>query len=143
MSSVFTRIIDRELPAEIVWEDVDFIAIMDANPISEGHLLVIPKVEEDSIFDLPTDTYRRIWDLVRWLEKPLLRATGGPRIGVAVEGFGVPHAHIHMVPVYRGGDLDPHRARKASKEELAEIARRIRLEIDQAPNDTLQANPRE
>ncbi len=133
MSSVFTRIIHRELPAEIVWEDAEFIAIMDANPMSDGHLLVIPKVEQDSIFGLPPDRYRRIWNLVRWLEKPLLRAIGCPRIGIAVEGFGVPHAHIHMVPLYHGGDLDPHRARKAPKEALAEAARRIRSEIGREP----------
>jgi histidine triad (HIT) family protein len=133
MSSIFTRIIHRELPAEIVWEDTSFIVIMDVNPVSEGHLLVIPKIEEDSIFSLPNDTYDQIWNLVRWLEKPLLRAIGCPRIGIAVEGYGVPHVHVHMVPVYRAGDLDPHRARKATEEELREISGRVRSEIEKEP----------
>jgi histidine triad (HIT) family protein len=140
MATIFTKIIRRELPGQIVWEDDAFAAIMDINPVSAGHLLVIPKREEDSLFSLPTEEYVQLWELVRWLEGPLRRAIGSPRIGIAVEGFSVPHVHIHMVPVYQGGDLDPNRGQKATIEELCILAGRIRNEIEveaeqDAPSD--------
>lgn len=138
MASIFTKIIARELPAQVVWEDDAVIVIMDVNPVHEGHLLVIPKREEDSIFSLSPAEYHRLWHVVRCLEGPLRRAIDSPRIGIAVEGFGVPHVHIHMVPVFRGGDLDPNRAKTTSDEVLASAAARIRSEIKSEPNQALQ-----
>lgn len=78
---------------------------------------------------------------MRWLEAPLRRAIGSPRIGIAVEGFGVPHVHIHKVPVYRGGDLDPHRAKKSAADMLAGVAARIKDEIREEPNRLPETTP--
>ncbi len=130
--SIFTRIARRELPAHVVWEDADFMAFLTLNPISSGHLLVTPKEEVDSIFALGASAYQRLWQIVRFLEVPLREAIGSPSIGIAVEGFGVPHAHVHLVPVYHLGDMDPRRASTATLEELRPVAEKIRLEVEKA-----------
>jgi histidine triad (HIT) family protein len=132
MSTVFTKIIQREIPSEIVWEDEEFIAIMDVNPIRTGHVLLIPKLEVDSIFDLPDPLYCNIWTTARKLQAPLAKATSSPRVGIAVEGFGVAHAHIHLVPVYQGNDLSPERAKPMTQAELKAIGQTIREAINNA-----------
>jgi histidine triad (HIT) family protein len=133
MTSIFTRIARKELPAHIVWEDAEFMALMALAPISSGHLLLAPKAEVDTIYNLTERAYYRLWQIVKCLEAPLRRAIGAPRIGIAFEGFGVAHAHIHLVPVYRRGDLDPRRATQAAFEDLRPIAERIRAEIASEP----------
>jgi len=135
MDTLFTRIIKRELPAEIVWEDGDFIAIMDISPINPGHLLLIPKIEIDSIFDLPDSVFRRLWDITRWLQEPLRKATQSNRVAIAVEGFTIPHAHVHLVPVNGANELDPKRAKKAGVAELNIVATRIRSLLLKIPQN--------
>jgi histidine triad (HIT) family protein len=129
MSSIFTKIIRREEPGYIVWEDKEFIALLDINPIKPGHTLVIPKEEVDSIFDLSEEQYKKIWEIVKFLASPLQKATQAKRIGIAVEGFGVPHTHIHLVPVNNTCDLDPNKSKKATQEELETMHSQILNEI--------------
>jgi histidine triad (HIT) family protein len=129
MTSIFTRIARREFPAHIVWENAEFLAFMAVTPISPGHLLLVPKEQVESIYDLTEDTYARFWQIVRRLEAPLRRATGAARIGLAFEGFGVAHAHVHLVPVCRRGDLDPSRATQVTLDELRPLAERISGEV--------------
>jgi histidine triad (HIT) family protein len=133
MTSIFTRIARKELPAHIVWEDAEFMALMAIKPVSSGHLLLAPKELVDSIYNLTERAYYRLWQIVRFLEAPLRRAIGAPRIGIAFEGFDVAHAHVHLIPVYRLGDLDPHRATQATLEGLQPIAEQIRAEIASEP----------
>ncbi len=125
MASIFTKIIQRQSPGYIVWENKHFAALLDINPVNPGHTLVIPRQEVDSIFDLDEQSYSGLWNSVRYLQPYLQKATVARRIGIAVEGFGVPHVHIHMVPVNNGGELDPHRAKKASPEELENMRLQI------------------
>ena len=133
MTSIFTRIARKELPAHIVWEDAEFMSLMSIKPVSSGHLLLAPKAQVDTIYNLTERAYYRLWQIVRFLEAPLQRAIGAPRIGIAFEGFGVAHAHVHLIPVYRLGDLDPRRATLAAFEDLRPIAERIRAEIASEP----------
>lgn len=129
MSSIFTKVIRREAPGHIIWEDNEFIALLDTHPINIGHTLVIPKEEIDSIFDLSEEQYKKIWEIVKFLASPIQRATQAKRIGIAVEGFGVPHVHVHLIPVNNSCDLDPNKSKKASPEELERMYHQIRKEI--------------
>ena len=129
MASVFSRILSGELPGQIVWQDEDFAALLDINPINPGHVLLVPKLEIESIFEWPAPLYQRAWEIVRWLEPVLRRVTGAPKLGVAVEGFGVVHAHIHLVPVFAGNQLDPNRAKAASQSELSQMRLQIMREL--------------
>ena len=116
--SVFTRIINRELPARILFEDNDFISIIPKNHfVNQGHVLVIPKIEVDKVFDLPEDTYKNLWALCKKLSKPLEKVTKAKRIGIAVEGFSVAHVHVHLCPINNVAELDPHRQENWSESE--------------------------
>ena len=111
VASVFTKIINRELSARIVWEDDAFIALLpNAHFVNQGHLLLVPKIEVDGIFDLPAKTYQKLWLHAKALSATLQKITEAPRIGIAVEGFSVPHVHVHLCPVYEVAQLDPHRS---------------------------------
>lgn len=127
MSSIFTKIINREIPAEIIWEDDHFIAFMDAYPVVHGHVLVCPKQEVDYIFDLDEQTYADLWKAVKKISLPLQKATQTKRICLQVEGFQVPHVHVHLLPQDAYGENAI--ARDISKEAIAEMAGKIRGEI--------------
>lgn len=127
--SIFAQIVRGEAPAHRVWEDDAFLAFLDLRPIRPGHTLLIPKEAPDSVFDLAPEVYAGLWERARRLEAPLREATGARRVGLVVEGFGVPHAHVHLVPIDALGDLDPCRQRPASHGELSALATRIREAI--------------
>ena len=99
MASIFTKIINREIPAHIVAEDDDFLAFLDINPLVEGHCLVIPKTEVDYIFDLDDMTYVGLHVFCKKLARALKQAVTCQRIGTAVIGLEVPHTHVHLVPL--------------------------------------------
>lgn len=122
---VFCRILRGELPAHTVRESADFLAFLDVRPINPGHLLLIPRVHVDQLFELPEPSYRALFDQARLLAGPLRAATGALRIGVAVEGFGVPHVHVHLVPLNGGAELNPERARSAAPGELEAMRTRL------------------
>lgn len=126
MSTLFSRIIHRELDAHIVFEQDEFIAILDRAPINPGHILLIPFEEVEEVIDLSPQRYQAIWLLVQKFSAVLKLAFNAPKVGIVVEGFGVPHAHIHLIPIYQGNQLNPERAKEASNEELAEAADKIR-----------------
>ncbi|MHA6728126.1 HIT family protein [Chryseobacterium sp. A301] len=106
MSSIFTKIINREIPAYIVAEDEHHIAFLDAMPLVEGHTLVIPKKEVDLIFDLDSESYKALWSFSQEVAKKVGKAIDCVRVGVAVVGLEVPHAHIHLVPLNQMSDLN-------------------------------------
>jgi histidine triad (HIT) family protein len=127
MSTVFTKIIERELEANIVWEDSDVIAFLPHdNFMNKGHLLVVPKVEVDHIFDLDDEIYHKLWSVAKMLAEPLKELTLAKRIGIGVEGFSVPHVHIHLTPLYNQSELDPHRNVEWSAKERKEFVELMR-----------------
>lgn len=105
MSSIFTKIINREIPAHIVAEDENNIAFLDINPLSEGHTLVIPKKEVDYLFDLEDEDYTALNLFAKKVAIAIKKVTN-KRIGTAVIGIEVPHAHIHLIPFVQMSELN-------------------------------------
>ncbi|MGB0176106.1 MAG: HIT family protein [Owenweeksia sp.] len=129
MSSIFSRIIAGEIPSHKIAEDDQHLAFLDINPLHEGHTLVIPKKEVDYIFDLDPAEYRDLWAFAQKVAHSVGKAIPCTRVGVAVIGLEVPHAHIHLIPINNVKDIDFSRPKlKFSQEELAETAKRIRAE---------------
>lgn len=105
MPSLFTRIVDGEIPAQRVYEDSEHLAFLDIAPIQPGHTLVIPKQEVAQLFDLEPEAYAALWRVVRKVEAALRAATGCKRVVVMVVGYEVPHAHVHLIPTNELGDF--------------------------------------
>ena len=126
MASIFTRIINREIPGYIVAENEDAIAFLDINPLNEGHTLVVPKKEVDKLFDLDEDTYLKLQAFTHKVAQAIEKAIPCLRVGVAVIGLEVPHAHIHLIPLHGMHDIDFGRPKlKLSQEEFEIIAQKI------------------
>lgn len=126
MASIFTRIINREIPAHIIAEDERFIAFLDVMPLVEGHSLVVPKKEVDYIFDLDSSTLADMMVFAQKVAIALKKTISCKRIGVAVIGLEVPHTHVHLVPMNNMGDINFSRPKLSlSKEELAKVAQAI------------------
>ncbi|HEY0654102.1 MAG TPA: HIT family protein [Chryseosolibacter sp.] len=126
MASIFTRIINREIPAYIVAEDANYIAFLDINPLVVGHTLVVPKKEVDFIFDLDDQTLAGLNVFAKKVALAIKNSIPCRRVGVAVIGLEVPHTHIHLVPMNSMNDLNFTRTKlNPAKEELAEAAERI------------------
>ena len=129
MSSIFTKIIERQIPAHIVAEDDDNIAFLDINPLSIGHTLAIPKKEVDYLFDLDDEHYTSLNLFAKKVAIAIKKVTG-KRIGTAVIGLEVPHAHIHLIPFTRMSELNFTNPKlRLSSEELADTARKIQKEF--------------
>ncbi len=128
MPTVFSKIIAGEIPAHIVAEDENFLAFLDVQPVVKGHVLVIPKIEVDYIFDLDDSTLSGLQLFAREVAKKIQRVVPCIKVGVAVVGLEVPHAHMHLIPLNSVGDLSFTKERvKMSSEELAALAEAIRL----------------
>lgn len=126
MASIFTKIINREIPAHIVAENDEFLAFLDINPLAEGHVLVIPKVEVDYLFDLEDDVLSKILVFSKGVAKAIESVVTCERIGISVIGLEVPHAHVHLIPMNSIDDMNFTRMKLSlSPEELAEIAKKI------------------
>jgi histidine triad (HIT) family protein len=125
--TVFTKIINREIPAFIVLEDTNYIAFLDINPLVLGHTLVVPKQEVDFIFDLDDITLAGLHVFAKKVAHALKKAVPSKRIGVAVIGLEVPHTHIHLVPMNSMGDLNFTREKLSpARTELEETAKKIK-----------------
>ena len=105
MATIFTRIINGEIPCYKVAEDANYFAFLDINPLTKGHTLVVPKVEEDYIFNLDDTTYGGLMLFAKKVAKALKQAVPCKRIGVAVMGMEVPHAHVHLIPINKESDM--------------------------------------
>lgn len=126
MSSIFTKIINGEIPSYKIAEDDNFIAFLDAMPLVKGHTLVIPKKEVDLIFDLDSEEFKNLWGFAQQVAKKIEKAIPCKRVGVAVIGLEVPHAHIHLVPLNAMQDLNFANERlKLSPEEYQNIQEAI------------------
>ena len=126
MASVFTRIVNGEIPSYKIAENEHCYAFLDINPLAEGHTLVIPKQEVDYIFDLEDPLYLELHSFAKKVAKAIKTVIPCKRVGVAVLGMEVPHAHIHLVPLQSEGDMD-FRKEKCSltPERFGEIAQKI------------------
>ena len=126
MATIFTRIVKGEIPCYKIAEDERFFAFMDINPVAVGHTLVIPKREDDYIFNLEDDEIAAMMVCAKKVAKALEKAVPCKRIGVAVIGLEVPHAHIHLIPINQEGDMDFKKEHvHMSDEEFREVQQRI------------------
>ncbi|MCB9163331.1 MAG: HIT family protein [Flavobacteriales bacterium] len=127
MASIFTRIIQGEIPGHKLAEDDRFFAFLDISPLREGHALVVPKREVDHLFDLEREELSGIMVFAKEVARKIKAVVPCSRIGISVIGLEVPHAHIHLVPIDTLGDMDFTKPRvKFTTEEFAALAERIR-----------------
>lgn len=130
MPSIFTRIINREIPAHIVAENQKFIAFLDVNPLVEGHCLVVPKEEVDYIFDLDDELLSDLHLFSKKVARGIEQAIDCRRVGVAVIGLEVPHVHVHLVPLNSMDDINFSRPKLSpSQDQLSKTAESIRQTI--------------
>lgn len=123
MASIFSRIVAGEIPCYKVAEDERFFAFLDISPVAKGHTLVIPKKEVDYIFDLDDETYAGLMAFARRVARALEKSIDCKRVGVAVMGLEVPHAHIHLIPITTEGDMNFFAGKLSlPTEEMATIA---------------------
>jgi histidine triad (HIT) family protein len=124
--SIFSKIISGEIPAHKVAETNEFLAFLDISPLAEGHVLVIPKTEVDYIFDLNDETYMGLQMFAKIVATGIKKAITCKKVGVAVIGLEVPHAHIHLIPMNRVDDMNFARPKLSpTQDELAATAKKI------------------
>lgn len=127
MASLFTRIIQGEIPAHVILENEDYFAFLDVFPLVEGHVLVIPKQEVDYLFDLDDQTLAGLFQFAKRVAAAVGKAIPCRKVGVSVIGLEVPHAHVHLVPLQQVDDMNFSRPKmKPSADDLAAVAARIR-----------------
>ena len=129
MASIFTRIIDGEIPCYKVAEDDYFIAFLDVNPNAKGHTLCVPKQEINKIFDMEEDHYLALMKFSRKVAKALEKTVECKRIGVAVVGLEVPHVHVHLIPLQDMDDMRFERKTSLTKEEFESLAMQINANL--------------
>ena len=126
MATIFSRIINGEIPCYKIAENDRFFAFLDINPLSKGHALVVPKHETDYIFNLDDEELAQMMVFAKQVAQKIEKAIPCKRIAVAVIGLEVPHAHIHLVPITNEGDLDFKKEHlKLTQEEFLEVQRKI------------------
>ena len=126
MATIFTKIINGEIPSYKIAEDANYYAFLDINPLAKGHTLVVPKKEVDYIFDLDEQTLTGMLVFSGKVAKAIQKVVPCKRIGIAVLGLEVPHAHIHLVPINGGNDIDFSKPKlKLSPDEFKEITTKI------------------
>lgn len=129
MPSIFTKIINREIPGHIITEDDSHIAILDINPNAKGHVLCIPKKEVNKIFDLTEEEYIDLMVFSRKIAKVLEKVISCKRIGVSVIGLEVPHVHVHLIPLNSMEDARFIKKEQLSQEEFQELIKSIQKEF--------------
>ena len=126
MATIFSRIINGEIPCYKIAENDKFFAFLDINPVQKGHTLVVPKKEVDYIFDIDDNDIQEMMVFAKQIAVRIKAAIPCTKVGVAVIGLEVPHAHIHLVPMQNEGDLDFRRPKlQLEKEEFEEIQKKI------------------
>lgn len=129
MPSIFTRIINGEIPCHKIWEDEQFFAFLDINPIQPGMTLLVPKQEISDGFEMPEDLYTSWMLTAKKLIPAIKSATGSERVALIIEGLEVPHAHIKLIPISNPGDLAQSNAKPGITEELISIAEKIKANL--------------
>ena len=130
MSTLFTKIINGEIPSYKVAETRDFYAFLDINPLARGHTLVVPKLEVDYIFDLEDDWLGRMAVFAKHVARGIDEVISCERVGVVVLGMEIPHAHIHLIPINNEGDIDFKKPKlDLAQETFEQIAAKIRSKV--------------
>ncbi len=130
MASIFSKIIAGEIPCHRVYEDDKHLAFLDINPLAMGHVLCVPKMEVDYMYDLTDDALADLWKFTIPVAKAIDKSMDCLRVGSAVIGLEVPHVHIHLIPLQSVEDINFSRPKlNPSKEDLSDIAQRIRDHI--------------
>ncbi|WP_320815489.1 HIT family protein [Flavobacterium sp.] len=129
MASIFTKIVNGEIPCYKIAEDENFLAFLDVNPNAKGHALCIPKQEINKIFDMEEDLYMGLMAFSRKVAKALEKTIECKRVGVAVVGLEVPHVHVHLIPLQDMDDMRFQRKASLSSEEFENIAKQISLNL--------------
>ena len=130
MATIFSKIISGEIPSYKIAEDANCIAFLDVSPLTKGHTLVVPKKEVDLLFDLETEDYQAVHSMAKKVAKAIKKVIPCTRVGSAVIGLEVPHAHVHLVPINSIGDLNFTKERvKLSVEEFENLAKEIRNQL--------------
>jgi histidine triad (HIT) family protein len=129
MSSIFTKIIKGEIPCYKIAEDADFLAFLDVNPNAKGHTLCVPKQEIDKIFDLEDDLYLGLMQFSKKVAVALEKTIQCNRIGMAVIGLEVPHAHVHLIPLNEMDEMRFKNKVSMNKEEFEALARQIQANM--------------
>ena len=131
MATIFTKIVQGDIPCYKIAENENYFCFLDINPIAEGHTLVIPKKETDYIFDLDSETLSGLMTFSKKIAKAIDSALGTLRTGVIVEGMEVPHAHVHLVPIYfEGQPMSLGRKTRVTEERMQEIAKLISAAVE-------------
>ena len=129
MATLFSKIVQGEIPAYKVAEDSQFLAFLDINPNAKGHTLCIPKKEVDKIFDLEEDVYQELMRFSRKVAIALEKTVPCKRVGMAVVGLEVPHVHVHLIPLNSMKDMDFSNSLKMSEHEFEELAESIHVNL--------------
>lgn len=129
MSSIFTKIIQGEIPCYKVYEDDLVFAFLDIRPMQLGHTLLVPRAEVDQIQDLDEAVYVHLFQIAKKLSGAIQKATGHDRVGMLVEGLEVPHAHLHLVPISHPGELSFSRSHEETEDAMKKIQKTIQENI--------------
>jgi histidine triad (HIT) family protein len=129
MASIFTKIVDGEIPCYKITEDENFLAFLDVNPNAKGHTLCIPKKEIDKIFDIEDDLYVGLMQFSKKVAIALEKAVSCKRVGMAVIGLEVPHAHVHLIPLNEMDEMRFQNKVKLEKEEFEALAKSIQSHL--------------
>jgi histidine triad (HIT) family protein len=129
MASIFTKIVNGEIPCYKIAETADFLAFLDVNPNAAGHTLCIPKKEIDKFFDLDDDIYLQLMQFSKKIAHALEKAIPCKRIGMAVIGLEVPHAHIHLIPLQEMDDMRFQKKVSLSKEDFEKLVQKIQAQL--------------
>ncbi len=130
MPTIFTKIINGEIPAYKVAENDKFLAFLDIRPNAKGHTLCIPKEEVNKVFDLDEETYLELMAFSRKVAKGIEKAVSCRRVGMAVVGLEVPHVHVHLIPLNSMGDMNFAQKQELSEEEFKKVAADIKAAIE-------------
>jgi histidine triad (HIT) family protein len=122
---IFCKIVSKEIPAYIIWEDDKFLAFLDINPIQLGHTLLIPKIHHDYFFEYNDEDYLEIMLKAKMLAPRIKNVSSARRVGLAVEGISVSHLHIHLVPINNVNELDPCKAKPTTMAELQRVYKKF------------------
>ncbi|OKL50142.1 HIT family protein [Boudabousia marimammalium] len=126
MSTIFEKIIAGEIPATFVWQDEICVAFMDVNPMAEGHCLVVPRDAVDHFFDVPFEQSAHLMMVAQKISKTADRVFDCTRVGLVIAGYGVPHTHLHLIPINSEKELDPTHKIPTNPEQILHAGEKLR-----------------
>lgn len=126
---IFCALVEGRLPARRVWEDEAHVAFFPLKHIEPGHTLLVPKAHVDYVFEMDEPAYHALWEAAKRLAPAIRRVSGAKRVGIAVEGFSVPHVHVHLVPINALNDLNPAREQALPDAEADRLAALLRADL--------------